>query len=289
MTDSRPLRRVSASDLHLELIARATSCPGAAIRDWVLDNRSQVAAAMSGSIPGHTLATTKDSGPLRMGRHPDGLRPMRALARGEWAPSHVWLLGKSAKAARAIERAASDFHPKEIRLRDPEGTLRPEHLVELLFDAPSPPSGAATAALAASTAPTLADASPLDIHLELIRRTRFNDFNGPRIFADLLEHRDLWHAVTFGRDKTFFGGPKGVLPYVGAYWNTLTLLPIEKLEGYNADTIWALVPNREAGRELLAIARGRWRSDARKLWNRKSSRVTARCPPDERIVSFWWD
>ena len=37
------------------------------------------------------------------------------------------------------------------------------------------------------------------IQLELIPRTRFNDFNGPRVAAFLLRHRHLWRAVILDR------------------------------------------------------------------------------------------
>src|SRR5436305_1571424 len=47
----------------------------------------------------------------------------------------------------------------------------------------------------------LRDATVQEIQLELIRRTRFNAFDGERVLASLLEHRDLWLAVLLDRPR----------------------------------------------------------------------------------------
>jgi hypothetical protein len=46
---------------------------------------------------------------------------------------------------------------------------------------------------------SLRDATVQDIQLELIRRTRFNDFDGEKVCASLLRHRDLWRAALLDR------------------------------------------------------------------------------------------
>jgi hypothetical protein len=42
---------------------------------------------------------------------------------------------------------------------------------------------------------SLIDATVQEIQLELIRRTKFNAFDGERVMASLLRHRELWMAV----------------------------------------------------------------------------------------------
>src|SRR5438270_6653298 len=46
---------------------------------------------------------------------------------------------------------------------------------------------------------TLRDATVQEIQLELIRRTRFNAFDGEKIYASLMKHRELWLAVLLDR------------------------------------------------------------------------------------------
>src|SRR5437868_14873092 len=45
----------------------------------------------------------------------------------------------------------------------------------------------------------LRDATVQEIQLELIRRTRFNAFDGERIYASLMKHRAYWQAVLLDR------------------------------------------------------------------------------------------
>ena len=45
----------------------------------------------------------------------------------------------------------------------------------------------------------LRDATVQDIQLELIRRYRFNEFDGQRVHDFLMKHRHLWQAVIMDR------------------------------------------------------------------------------------------
>src|SRR5436305_15244579 len=45
----------------------------------------------------------------------------------------------------------------------------------------------------------LRQATVQEIQLELIRRTKFNAFDGERIYASLMKHRALWQAVLLDR------------------------------------------------------------------------------------------
>jgi hypothetical protein len=50
----------------------------------------------------------------------------------------------------------------------------------------------------------LCDATAQEVMLELMRRRRFNEFDGPRIAADLLAVQDLWEAVLMDRPTYVF-------------------------------------------------------------------------------------
>jgi hypothetical protein len=92
----------------------------------------------------------------------------------------------------------------------------------------------------------LADASVQELQLELIRRTRFNAFNGERIVRSLLEHRDLWESVMLGRIPVPFPGR---LPASG-------LIPLRDLRDniWNADTLYVLCADKDTAEQLAAVA-----------------------------------
>jgi hypothetical protein len=47
--------------------------------------------------------------------------------------------------------------------------------------------------------PSPGDATVQGIQFELIRRTKFNAFDGERVEGSLLRHRELWMAVLLDR------------------------------------------------------------------------------------------
>lgn len=279
---------LTAQQIHFELAARAVNLPGADVVRWCRERG--VTALLSGSMPGHTSAVNADGAMEGFTRHADGLRPLRAMAFGRWEPTHLWALaGSSATAAALIEAAKGwgvtvDAHDGRWFDRDP-------HLVSLRCELGARDDRAAPddAARALRRDPSPAEATPLELQLELVRRTRFNAFNGPRIHDDLVARRDLWRSAIFGRDDVAFIERSGERVHAAPFWNTLNLLTNERVEGYNADQLWALTPSAEAGRALLALARNRWRCDERRMWNRANSRRVAGCRGDERVVSLWWD
>ena len=79
---------------------------------------------------------------------------------------------------------------------------------------------------------SLRDATMQDIQLELIRRRRFNDFDGERICQLLLDHRSLWTAVLLDRLGQLHFEKPGNIPMGGLiklrdladnFWNTDSL------------------------------------------------------------------
>lgn len=92
------------------------------------------------------------------------------------------------------------------------------------------------------------DATVQDIQLELIRRTKFNDFDGERICELLNQHRYLWRAVLLDRPGVpNYAEPTRLL--------TGGLIKLRDLEDniWNADTLFVLTHTVGNAREL-AIA-----------------------------------
>jgi hypothetical protein len=138
--------------------------------------------------------------------------------------------------------------------------------------------------------PGLLDLSPAAICLELIRRTRFDEFDGERIAKDLREHPELWRGAVLGIGDSVFI-EKGKKIHSSPQFNTLECLPAEEQEGHNADTIWVVCPSLEAARELVKLSHTGWKvyPNSTLIWNKANSQRAAGCVGDERIVSFWWD
>jgi hypothetical protein len=91
----------------------------------------------------------------------------------------------------------------------------------------------------------LRDASVQDIQLELIRRTRFNAFDGERVVASLLQNRQLWLAVLLDH-----AGESP--PYGSALLLIDGLIKLRDLPDniWNTDTLYVLTPSPETAHEL---------------------------------------
>lgn len=97
-----------------------------------------------------------------------------------------------------------------------------------------------------------------DIHLELIRRVKFDSLNGPQIVLDLEKHRELWQAV-------FIDRPHNV---------EIKLRDLPE-NVWNVDTIYILSSGQDDKRlNLLAKS---WQSD-KIAWIE-----------NKKILSIWWD
>ena len=102
-------------------------------------------------------------------------------------------------------------------------------------------------ALPTTMSPTLSlrEASAQEIQLELIRRRKFNAFDGQRVVASLLEHRDLWEAVMM--ERLAISNP-GKLPVLGMV--KLRDLPADE---WNVDTLYILTRNTDDAERLAEI------------------------------------
>ncbi len=117
-----------------------------------------------------------------------------------------------------------------------------------------------------------------DIQLELIRRSSFNDFDGPRVVSDLEEHRSLWTAALIDRES----GPE-----------LSGLIKLRDLPGdaWNVDTLYVLARDEGAAQQLAELGE-LWRADRVEVMGGDATTRalgSGRSDAPERIVSFWWD
>jgi hypothetical protein len=132
----------------------------------------------------------------------------------------------------------------------------------------------------------LRDASVQDIQLELIRRTRFNAFDGERIFASLLRHRSLWAAAMLDR-------PGHSPPYGSALLLIDGLIKLRDLPDniWNADTLYILTPSSEAACELgRHIETEHWGGEVIVYEDRDEMGAAFGTIGDEYgLLTVWWD
>ncbi len=94
----------------------------------------------------------------------------------------------------------------------------------------------------------LREATVQEIQLELIRRTKFNAFDGERIYASLMKHREYWQAVLLDRPGLAnYQKPRHLL--------MMGLIKLRDLDEnvWNADHLFILTPKREQAVQLARI------------------------------------
>ena len=124
----------------------------------------------------------------------------------------------------------------------------------------------------------LATATVQDMHLELIRRSEPNAFQGTRVLADLLAHRHDWPAVLF---DTYGLATDHGLP--------ARLLKLRDMAAndYNADTLYILAVDAAAPR-LAALAEA-WGAKPHIYSQEDTERALGTSCASERLVQIWWD
>jgi hypothetical protein len=129
----------------------------------------------------------------------------------------------------------------------------------------------------------LAEATVQEIQLELIRRTRFNAFDGARIVGSLLANRPLWEAALM--DRFCFSNP-GKLPSLG-------LIKLRDLADnlWNVDTLYILAPDRSRAHELARLAETEdWGGMVRVHADPKDvDTALGGAENEQAVVSIWWD
>src|SRR5688572_993946 len=91
----------------------------------------------------------------------------------------------------------------------------------------------------------LTDARLQDIHLELIRRRAFNEFDGEQVYRDLLANRSLWDSALMESGFARLPGQElPVVPYLASlasdYW------PV--------DMLYLLATDQQAAETLAQMA-----------------------------------
>jgi hypothetical protein len=137
----------------------------------------------------------------------------------------------------------------------------------------------------------LADATIQQIQLELIRRSSFNEFDGPKIAASLERHRALGLAAIMDWFCMFVGLHR----FDRAGW--FPSMSLTKLRGvargyWNVDTLVVLTENVENARRLAAIAEEeQWEADEVTVHEDEEElgRALDIWPCPCRAMSAWWD
>jgi len=129
----------------------------------------------------------------------------------------------------------------------------------------------------------LANATVQEIQLELLRRSSFNAFDGEKVVATLLGHRELWQAAMLDR---FCISRPGKLPTAG-------LIKLRDLDAniWNADTLYILAPNAKCAKQLSRIAKkDRWGGEV-SVHDDPEEVDTALVGAEEgqAVVKVWWD
>lgn len=132
----------------------------------------------------------------------------------------------------------------------------------------------------------LRNATVQEIQLELIRRTRFNAFDGEQVCASLLRNRHLWQAVLLDRPGVpNYAEPRHLL--------TSGLIKLRDLQDnlWNADTLFVMTETVEAARELARIVEDEeWGGEVYLPEDRDeidSALGIGRL--DYGLLSVWWD
>lgn len=131
---------------------------------------------------------------------------------------------------------------------------------------------------------SLRQASPQQIQLELIRRQCFNAFNGPKIVASLLRHKNLWQAVLMDS----LGHVSQDDDHSNAGLIKLRDLPRNM---WNVDRLFVLTDTLDQAQELERIANDdEWDADVVRVISEHDERMRALgTSRPGYIVSAWWD
>lgn len=129
----------------------------------------------------------------------------------------------------------------------------------------------------------LGDASAQEIQLELIRRRKFNAFDGEQVAAALVQHRDLWQSAYM--DRLGVHRSDRELP-------AMSMIKLRDLAyEWNVDTLYILTPDVASANKLMEVfsieeccGEPYLIADADEV----SSAIGAG-PTNQAIVSVWWD
>ncbi|MBF6173600.1 hypothetical protein [Nocardia blacklockiae] len=136
------------------------------------------------------------------------------------------------------------------------------------------------------TAQLLAEATVQQIQLELIRRTNFNYFCGPRVADSLETHHDLWLAVCLDAP-----GVAQSTDSSGLLSGSLIKLRDLDRNKWNTDTLFVLTENPEQATVLGHIAEAEnWNPDTITVHsNADTNAALGTGGAGYGLLSLWWD
>ena len=132
----------------------------------------------------------------------------------------------------------------------------------------------------------LADATVQEIQFELMRRSSFNEFDGPKVIASLERYRDLWIAAYMDRFGLYCAEHPDWFP-------SFSLIQLRDLRynHWNVDTLVVLTESVEQARRLADVAKQEdWRADDLLVQENEEelSRALGVGPCPYRMLTAWW-
>ena len=122
-----------------------------------------------------------------------------------------------------------------------------------------------------------------DIHLELMRRTSFNEFDGKAVVSTLLENGELWDAVMMDRPAIRLRRDKPT----GSFISLIKLRDIPD-DYWNVDTVYVLTTKDKADRirELFDRLSA---DEVYVIQGERLKKAMGSMKPESCVVAAWWD
>jgi hypothetical protein len=124
----------------------------------------------------------------------------------------------------------------------------------------------------------LGEATVQEIHLELIRRSQHDFFDGEDVLEDLLNKQDLWQAVLFDAP--------GLISRANSH---LIKLRDMNADIYNVDTLYILAADEAAACRLAEFGET-WSADWVEVYDEETTGGALGTSHEPgRLVAMWWD
>ncbi len=129
----------------------------------------------------------------------------------------------------------------------------------------------------------LGEASAQEIQLELIRRRKFNAFDGEQVAEALVKHRDLWESAFM--DRLGVHREDRELP-------AMSMIKLRDLEyDWNVDTLYILTHDVASAKRLMEVfAMDEFCGETHLIENPDEvGSAIGSGPTEQAIVAVWWD
>lgn len=129
-----------------------------------------------------------------------------------------------------------------------------------------------------------------ELNLELIKKTKFNGFNGAKVVKSLLKNCDLWQSVVM--DRTDFVFASDIELKRKGSKETISLIKLRDMQEnfWNVDTLFIL-PKGGNVKEIVKLARREWYADEVTVIRGKQAEDWLGMGGfgNLEIVKVWWD